>query len=228
MPTRHQRRQAPTARRPRRDAHLAMRHADLREPDRQLPATPPADPPGAPQRLTAEPPASTPPPLSDFDYLSYSLNQRTKGTLGTSITRRLTTPRTAARASRTSPSPPAVPARQSTHAPRGTAGPAPVASTLVARLARPISPAGPTPPDPCGPSRATSPWPRPTNDDRSPRPTSITFRTHLTNESKRGSTRQSPGYLTTPRLTTPRTAAPTDLAVGPEVAKNVLDVKVHT
>ena len=44
MITQPRRRQAPPARRSRRDALLAMRHAELREPDRELPAALQADP----------------------------------------------------------------------------------------------------------------------------------------------------------------------------------------
>ena len=48
-------------------------------------------PPGAPQRLAPEPPGSTPTPapspLSDFDYIRYSLNQQITVRLHTPITR---------------------------------------------------------------------------------------------------------------------------------------------
>ena len=79
-------------------AHPAVWRADLRKRNRQLLTTLPADPPGAPQRPPAPgcraPPhhphprttsCPTPPPHSNFDYLSYSLNLRIKARLPTPI-----------------------------------------------------------------------------------------------------------------------------------------------
>ena len=69
-----------------------MRHADLREPDRQppiaLPALPPrlaAEPPR--QRPASAPPRPTPPPGSYVDDIPYSLNQRINAELHTPIAR---------------------------------------------------------------------------------------------------------------------------------------------
>ena len=165
--------------------------------------------PAHPQHLAAEPPSiaphnnPAPPPLSDFDYLLYSRNQRTKGTLGTPITQRLTTPRTSARASRTSPSPPAVLAMQSTHAPRAPLAPPPLpAPSSPAWLDRyprlaPHRPIRVAPREPPTTSPSPRPSPRPTNDDRSPRPTRQPLPSH-----------QPPATSHQPRSPTPQHRAP--------------------
>ena len=59
----------------------------------------------------------------------------------------------------------------------------------------------------------------PTRSNPPPIAPAITYRTHFTNESLTGPAPPSLGHLTTHRA-----AAPTDRAVGPEVAKDVLDM----
>ena len=68
----------PLALRSRRDALLAMRHAELREPDRELPAVLQADPTRRARNARLQSaPGIAPPPPSHVDDMSYSLNQRT-------------------------------------------------------------------------------------------------------------------------------------------------------
>lgn len=77
---------APPTRRSRHHAHPARPRAELREPDRQLPATPPADPPRRSPAPHRRAPRLRTTPTQQLRLPSYSLHQRIDGGLRTPIT----------------------------------------------------------------------------------------------------------------------------------------------
>lgn len=158
-------------------------------------------------------PRSRPAADNHVNHLSHSLYQRTIGRLPP-----IAGIPDAAQGGRQVVAPIAIPASLAGNAinarTAGMTGIAPVAST---RHPRPP----PHRPDPYGSSRAASH--HPPTAALFPKTTSITFRTHLIYEPVEDFPPQ-----TLDDATTPRAAAPTDMAVGPEVAKDVPDVEGHT
>ena len=240
---------APPARRPRRDAHLALRRADLHQLDQQLPAALPADPNRHPRsawlpRIPDIGPApATPRPTLPLRLLVVL-------TLPTNHKQARYPPRSAT-SRRPAPSLPALLAMQSTHALRA---PPP--------LPAPTIPTADSPHHPSQPRTRVRPAPRPTpHESRRRAPAPSDQRQPLAQASAAGAPRATdrepppgrrprtttsrppprshvnhPSYSLNQRITgrhrtsslghvtTPRAEAPTDIAVGPEVAKDVLDL----